>query len=104
MFINKQLKSFNAQNHSIVIWSEARHYWSTYQTLVKYFQKNNIDFIYLASHNDDMGLVACENSLYIKSGKKAFSFLNDMTADIVIMTTPNLGDLAVKRSKMLNTT
>ena len=84
---------------SILFWSEAKYYWNTFFPLLDYFSKNEIPFFYFASDKDDEGLVFCENSLYIGNGKKAYQFLNYIQADIVIMTTPGLGDLAIKRSR-----
>jgi len=90
---------FNRQNHSIVIWSEASHYWETFTPLVNYFHKNKVKFIYLASDKNDIGLQQCKQSLYVGKNWTSFKFLNNIKADIMIMTTPGLGDLAIKRSK-----
>ena len=100
-FTPASVKQFNSQNHSIVIWSEAKHYWNTFTPIVKYFKKNKIDFVYIASDKDDEGLRQTKQNVYIGTGNKCFRFLNNIKSDIFICTTPNLGDLALKRSKLV---
>ena len=100
--INSYLRvsKFNKKKlSSIIIWSESSYYWNVFAPLVTYFTKNHISFVYLACDKVDKGLEVCKNSLCIGKGRQAYLFLNRLKADIVIMTTPGLGDLAIKRSK-----
>lgn len=95
-------KNNTKKDHEIIIWSEAKHYWSTFAPLVAYLQENNIPFTYLASDKNDEGLKQTENNEYIGLSSRSFGYLNSISAHVMVMTTPNLGDLAIKRSKHVN--
>lgn len=86
------------KTYEIIIWSEAKHYWPTFAPMVAYLQEQGIPFIYLASDKHDEGLKHTENKEYIGSGYRCFSYLNQISGHVMVMTTPNLGDLAIKRS------
>ena len=104
IFKGQNIPSISKNNkiHEIVIWSEAKHYWPTFAPMVDYLQKHNIPFTYLASDKNDGGLKHTENNQYIGLNGRTFSYLNQISAHVMVMTTPNLGDLAIKRSKNVN--
>lgn len=86
-------------DHEIIIWSEGKHYWPTFVPIVEYLQKHKVPFTYMASDKDDMGLQKTERNRHVEHGDRCFSYLNRVQGKIMVMTTPNLGDLAIKRSK-----
>ena len=92
-------KSYKKTDHEIIIYCEAKHYWPTFAPIVQYLQKQNVPFTYMASDKDDEGLKHTERNECIGTGQRSFSYLNQLTGRVMIMTTPNLGDLAIKRSK-----
>ena len=104
IFKGKGLPTAKQKNkhNEIIIWSEAKHYWSTFAPMVSYLQEQGIPFTYLASDKNDEGLKHTENNQYIGASGRAFAYLNQISAHVMVMTTSNLGDLAIKRSKNVN--
>jgi len=85
-----------------VIYNEGKQYWSLFKPVLDEFEKNETELRYLTSASDDP--VFNIDFKYIKSefigeGNKAFSYLNLMSAQVVLMTTPGLDVYQLKRSK-----
>jgi hypothetical protein len=85
-----------------VIYCETKQYWNVFKPVVEEFERNKIELRYLTSAIDDP---VFENSWeyirpeYIGEGNKAFAYLNFISAEIVLMTTPGLDVYQLKRSK-----
>jgi len=88
--------------YKYVIYCEGKQYWNVFKTTVEEFENNKTELHYLTSSTDDP---IFNNSWeyvkpeYIGEGNKAYAFLNFLSAEIVLMTTPGLDIYQLKRSK-----
>ena len=88
--------------NSYVIYNEGKQYSNVFRPILAEFEKRNINLLYLTSSEDDPLLGKSYTFIkteYIGEGNKAFSRLNMLNADIVLMTTPGLDVYQLKRSK-----
>lgn len=88
--------------HSIVFYSEGPQYWNVFLPVIKELSSRGIKCTYLTSKENDPGLTCGFPNIetkFIGEGNKAFFYMNTMTADVCIMTTPGLDVLQIKRSK-----
>jgi hypothetical protein len=88
--------------HPYVIYSEGKQYWNVFKPALDEFEKREKELLYLTSSIDDPVFEASYQHIkteYIGEGNKAFSRLNFISADIVLMTTPGLQVYQLKRSK-----
>ena len=88
--------------YDFVFYSESKVYWNVFCPVLENLDKYGKKCIYLTSSNDDAGLsYKADNikSKYIGEGVKAATYLNNVKADILIMTTPQLDVLTLKKSK-----
>jgi hypothetical protein len=85
-----------------VIYCEAKQYWNVFKSVVEEFEYNKMELRYLTSASDDPVFDATWEYVkpeYIGEGNKAFAYLNFLSAEIVLMTTPGLQVYQLKRSK-----
>lgn len=95
-------KAKTAVKDNIVFYSEGGQYWNIFKPIVEELNNRNISCTYLSSKENDEGLnVELENvkTKYIGEGNKAFFVLSTLSADLLIMTTPGIDVLQIKRSK-----
>lgn len=91
-----------SKNYGLVFYSEGKQYWSTFKPLVEECSRRGIPATYFTSGEDDPGLHANLehiNAQYIGTGQESFYVLNRLIADMVVLTTPGLDVLEIKRSK-----
>ena len=85
-----------------VIYCEGKQYFNVFNPVIEEFEKNKTELLYLTSAEDDP---VFDNSWeyikadYIGSGNKAYAYLNFISAEVVLMTTPSLDVFQLKRSK-----
>jgi len=85
-----------------VVYNEGKQYSDVFKPVLDEFEARGLNIIYLTSAKDDplfeeqYSFITRE---YIGEGNKAFSHLNMLNADIVLMTTPGLDVYQLKRSK-----
>lgn len=90
------------EKYGLVYYSEGKQYWNVFKPLLEECAKRSIPATYLTSDKEDPGLnINLEGikSIFIGSGREAYFNLNRINADMVIMTTPGLDVLEIKRSK-----
>ena len=85
-----------------VIYCEGKQYWNIFNPIIEAFEQNKIELRYLTSAEDDP--VFQKNWEYVKpecigAGNKAFAYLNFISAEFILMTTPGLDVYQLKRSK-----
>ena len=86
----------------IVIYNEGKQYCNVFKPVLDEFEKRGINILYLTSAEDDPLCKEPYNfikSNYIGEGNIAFSRLNMLKADVVLMTTPGLDVYQLKRSR-----
>lgn len=91
-----------SKKYGLVFYSEGKQYWNVFQPLVEEASRRNIPATYFTSDKEDPGLTANLEGIeakFIGSGREAYYVLNRLNADVVVMTTPGLDVLEIKRSK-----
>jgi len=89
-------------SYDIVFYSEGAQYWPVFKPVIEQLEKRGIEAHYFTSGDNDPALKM--NYKYIKSrhigkGNKAYFVMNTLEADVVVMTTPGLDVLQLKRSR-----
>ncbi len=88
----------------LVFYSEGGQYWGVFNPVIDALMARGIRCAYLTSDPRDAGLQT-ESSLvsafHIGSGARAAALLNNLSADVVVMTTPQLDVFNIKRSKQV---
>ena len=85
----------------IVFFNEGKNYWRVFYPVIEVFEKQKQEYIYVtADMNDpilqkDLKYAKCYE---LKNMQQAILFLNKIKADVVVMTTPQLNILTLKRS------
>lgn len=90
------------KTYGLVFYSEGKQYWNVFKPLLEETSKRKIEATYMTSDKNDPGLnakIEGITALYIGSGKESFFVLNRLRADLVVLTTPGLDVLEIKRSK-----
>ncbi|NLP48503.1 MAG: hypothetical protein GX345_06105 [Clostridiales bacterium] len=90
------------RRYSLVYYSEGKQYWNVFKPLLEEGANRKLEALYLTSDKEDPGLEAQiegVEAIYIGSGREAYYNLNRLNADLVVMTTPGLDVLEIKRSK-----
>lgn len=87
----------------IVIYGESANYWGTFRPLLEEFGRRGVAVEYLTSTEDDPCFTAplpdCVTCRYIGKGNAAYTALNFLKADALVLTTPGVGVLQIRRSK-----
>ena len=100
----KQLRQFHRlpeEFRRIVFFSEGTHYWNTMAPVVNALIGKDVAFTYLTMEESDPGLhieSARDAGFCIGKGSGFMYFMSMMKADVVVMTTPGLQSLTLKRS------
>jgi hypothetical protein len=107
-FYEKARYLFKRQNpaykekYRLVFYSEGKHYWYVFMPIIRELDRRGVTLTYFTSDLEDPGLTAdyaSMDSFYIGEGHEAYFVLNSLKADMLIMTTPGLNVLHIKRSK-----
>ncbi len=89
-------------SHTLVLYNEGRQYLGTFRPILQELARRNISCLYLSSDPEDPLLSFSSELVQTKNiGKSyaAWAYLNTLRADVVMMTTPGLDVLQIKRSK-----
>lgn len=89
-------------DHDIVFFSEGPQYWSVFEPVVKNLVGRNRKITYLTQSPDDRGLEFSDpdySAECIGNGASCYVRMRSLRAKIVIMTTPQLDILMLRRSK-----
>ncbi len=98
----KKESSLHKEHHGLVVYSEGGQYWHVFSPILAELTRRGQACTYLTSDSEDPGLRAgWENlrAIDIGQGHEAYFVLNRLSADLVLMTTPCLDVLQIKRSK-----
>jgi hypothetical protein len=95
--------SANVKNKfKYAVYCEGRQYWNVFKPVVMEFEQNKTELKFLTSSPDDPVFDSQWTYIkpeYIGEGNKAFAYLNFLSAEIVLMTTPGLDVFQLKRSR-----
>jgi len=98
------LKEFNRlpkEYHEMVFFSESGNYWNTMAPIIKSLLKKDKSLTYLTMDKGDPGLQQDSDStasFCLGGGMGLMYFMSMLRANLVIMTTPGLQTLTIKRS------
>ena len=104
MHIKYSVTGKKAEGNSIplVIFSDDKRYWQTFEPVVRELDSRGFDTTYLTQSQDDSALSSSYPHLhaeFIGEGNKGFARLNFLKATIFLSTTPGLDVYQWKRSK-----
>ena len=89
-------------NHTLVLYSDGKQYTGTFRPILQELARRKISCLYLSSDPEDPLLGFAAERIETKNiGKSyaAWAYLSTLRADVVVMTTPGLDVLQIKRSK-----
>jgi len=95
-------RKYEQAQHKIVIYAEDKRYWPFFVLILEEFESRQIEVLYLTTSADDPVFSSDYKYIkgkYIGKGNKAFAYLNFLSADVVLSTTPDLDVLQWKRAK-----
>lgn len=87
---------------TITFYSEGATYWNVFKPIIQELEKRSVETDYLTSDENDPALSAGFQHVhchYIGKGNRAFFTLNRIKSVIMVMTTPGLDVLQIKRSR-----
>ena len=87
---------------NIVFYSEGGHYWPTFEPVIEALSNMGIECSYYTSDSKDEGLkfqAPTVDTLFIGDSQFSFISLNYLEARILVMTTPQIDVMHLKRSK-----
>ena len=107
VFLKAKVLIFRSKKNSLsqqkyVIYAEEKRYWPYFESILAEFDSRQTEILYLTSSVDDPVFSSSfkyVSSKYIGEGNKAFAYLNFLSADFLLTTTPDLDVLQWKRSK-----
>lgn len=90
------------REYNVVVYSEGGQYWNVFLPILTELDARGVSTMFFTSKEDDPGLEHEFKHIekkYIGEGYNASYVLNSLKANLVLMTTPGLGVLQIKRSK-----
>ncbi len=103
LFTKEKISLTDIKN--IVFYSEGGHYWHNFKPVIEELSKMGVKCSYYTSDKKDTGLTFKSqhfDSLFIGNGRLSIMSLNYLKAKILIMTTPQLEVMHLKRSKTVD--
>ena len=97
-------KETSYSQQKFVVYAEDKRYWPFFEPILVECEARQISVLYLTSSPDDPVFSSSfryVNGKFIGKGNKAFAYLNFLSADFVLATTPDLDVLQWKRSKAI---
>lgn len=95
-------KTVNQTQNKIVIYNEGKQYTKLFTPILDEAEKRQVQILYLTSNEADVANNSNYKFIkteYIGEGNKAFTRLNFLSAEVLLMTTPGLNVYQLKRSK-----
>ncbi|MCL2242945.1 MAG: CDP-glycerol glycerophosphotransferase family protein [Treponema sp.] len=88
--------------NKFVIYAEDKRYWPFFENILDEFEERKIEILYLTTSEDDPVFLSKYNFIkgkFIGQGNKAYAYLNFISAEFLLTTTPNIDVFQWKRSK-----
>ncbi len=100
----KQVNRLLKEEQQVVFYSESRHYYPYFERLVKDLLANGIKICYITSDKKDPLLVAAPANMNVFHVKWMLAFFfKKISADVMVMTMPDLDNYLFKRSAGVGT-
>lgn len=100
--IKLKFKAIPQLENSIVFYSEGKQYWYVFKPVLDALKDKGIRSLFLTSDKNDEAFKFANQDLevrYIGSMNLTGAYLRQVRADVLVMTTPQLDVLTIKRSK-----
>ncbi len=97
----KRVKATNDFTGKLVFFNEGKKYWNVFKPVLDKLIEKGHEFVYLSADKEDPGLNIVSDKIemhYLGEINQAVLILNRLKADTVVMTTPQLNILTLKRS------
>ena len=93
-----------ATDDELVFYSEGRQYWPVFEPVLRALDEKGVGYLYVSSGADDPGLKHTGEKVHTRyvSPNLTPPYLNHLKAKVVVMTTPQLDVLTIRRSKKVN--
>ena len=93
-----------ATDDELVFYSEGRQYWPVFEPVLRALDEKGVGYLYVSSGADDPGLKRTGERVHTRyvSPNLTPPYLNHLKAKVVVMTTPQLDVLTIRRSKRVN--
>jgi len=90
--------------HGLVFYSEGRQYWPVFEPVLTALDAMGVTYLYVSSDAQDPGLAHAAPGVKTRfvSASLTPPFLNHLSARVVVMTTPQLDVLTIRRSKKVS--
>lgn len=98
----KTNKFLSKKKELVVFYSEGGVYWNVFCPIIEALNNMSIQCLYLTSDKSDKGLKSTLKNIetqYIGQGMQAIIKINNLHAKLVVMTTPQLDVMQLRRSK-----
>lgn len=96
------IQSETMEGCNIVFYSEGKQYWPVFEPIIRFLDQQGIKTAYLSSEKSDPGLNSdyeTVKKLYLGKPTTSIIYLNNISANIMVLTTPQLDILTLKRSR-----
>ncbi len=90
------------ENEALVIYSEGKNYWYFWQPLLNELERRQITLSFWTSDENDPALkedYQFVKTRFIGAGNRGYLKMNQLKADLCVMTTPQLDVFQIKKSK-----
>ena len=93
--------SSGSDGQALVFYSEGKQYWPVFEPVLRALDERKTPYLYVSSDAEDPGLRHSAPGCTVKfvSPNLTPPYLNHLKADVVVMTTPQLDVLTIRRSK-----
>lgn len=101
-FLFKKQSPVHKEDYDLVFYSEGGQYWNVFLPVLRELDRRGQRVVYLTSGSQDPGLssgLEHVEAMDIGEGHQAYYVLNRLSAGVLVMTTPGLDVLQIKRSK-----
>jgi hypothetical protein len=89
----------------LVFYSEGKNYWNVFAPVIRALDSQGVKCAYLTSDDKDPGLEYASANVVTKflgGSYRSIAYMNNLTAKLVVMTTPQLDVLMLRRSKSVD--
>lgn len=96
--------SNDLMDKDVVFYSEGKQYWNIFLPVIEEMDNMGKKMVYLTSSEDDAGLQYSSENMetrFIGDGVQAAVFLNNLKTNLLVMTTPQLDILTIKKTKRI---
>lgn len=90
-------------SYGLVFYSEGKQYYGVFAPILDTLDEWKYPYIFLTSDKDDPAFKRANQEVikFVGEGNRAYAYLNTLKADLLVMTTPGLDVLQIKKTKRI---